>query len=38
VKFVDLGKTYVKENGDKKLVFEHLNGLVRRLDKVAVVE
>jgi ATP-binding cassette subfamily F protein 3 len=37
VKFTDLGKTYVKENGDQKLVFENLNGLVRRLDKVAVV-
>lgn len=37
VKFAELGKTYEKENGDLKLVFEKLNGLVRRLDKVAVV-
>ena len=37
VKFLGLGKTYIKENGDQKLVFENLNGLIRRLDKVAVV-
>jgi ATP-binding cassette subfamily F protein 3 len=37
VKFAELGKTYIKENGDQKLVFKNLNGLVRRLDKVAVV-
>ncbi len=37
VKFTGLGKTYVSEDGKEKTVFRNLDGLVRRLEKVAVV-
>lgn len=37
VKFEGLSKYWQKENGDKKLVFKDANGLVKRLDRVAVV-
>jgi ATP-binding cassette, subfamily F, member 3 len=36
VKFTGLGQTY-ETSGQKKVVFQGLNGLVRRLEKVAVV-
>jgi len=37
VKFANLKKIYLKENGAEKLVFENLRGQIQRLDKVAVV-
>ncbi len=37
VKFEGLGKTWVKENGDEKVVFRNARALVKRLDRVAVV-
>ena len=37
VKFSDLSKVYVKENGAEKSVFKNLKGQVQRLEKVAVV-
>jgi len=37
VKFANLKKIYLKENGSEKLVFENLRGQIQRLDKVAVV-
>jgi ATP-binding cassette subfamily F protein 3 len=36
-KFTDLGKIWNKENGTEKVVFNGASGLVRRLDRVAVV-
>lgn len=37
VKFEGLGKSWVKENGEAKEVFKNAKGLVKRLDRVAVV-
>ncbi len=37
VKFENLGKAYQRENGNDKLVFKGASGLVKRLDRVAVV-
>ncbi len=37
VKIERLGKTYTLDNGAKRLVFNGANGMVRRLDKIAVV-
>jgi len=37
VRFKELGKTWEREDGGIKLVFENATGLVKRLDKVAVV-
>lgn len=37
VKFSDLAKIYKREDGAEKLVFSGANGLVKRLDRVAVV-
>lgn len=37
VKFANLGHTYTMPDGKQKTVFKNLNGLVRRLEKVAVV-
>lgn len=37
VRFKELSKTWDREDGAKKLVFENATGLVKRLDKVAVV-
>jgi ATP-binding cassette subfamily F protein 3 len=37
LKLEGLAKIYKKENGDEKLVFRNAQGLVKRLDRVAVV-
>lgn len=37
VKFVDLAKVYELETGEKRPVFSGVSGVVRRLDKIAVV-
>lgn len=37
LKFEGLGKIWHKENGQEKIVFKNANGLVKRLDRVAVV-
>lgn len=37
LKLDSLGKTWIRENGDEKLVFKNANGLIKRLDRVAVV-
>ncbi len=37
VKMAGLGKTYPKDDGGEKLVFSNVNGVVRRLEKIAVV-
>jgi ATP-binding cassette subfamily F protein 3 len=37
VKIANLAKEYTLENGGKKLVFKNANGMIRRLDKVALV-
>lgn len=37
VSLQNAGKTWIKEDGSPKKVFSNLNGMVRRLDKVAVV-
>jgi ATP-binding cassette subfamily F protein 3 len=37
VKFSNLGKTYSKENGAEKSVFQNLQGQIQRLQKIAVV-
>ena len=37
VKFENLGKIYKREDGKEKLVFKGASGLVKRLDRVAVV-
>lgn len=37
VKFENLGKVWTKENGKEHLVFKGATGLVKRLDRVAVV-
>lgn len=37
VKFEGLSKFWPKDNGEEKLVFKDANGLVKRLDRVAVV-
>lgn len=37
LKLENLGKIWLKENGDEKLVFKNANALVKRLDRVAVV-
>jgi len=37
VKFQNLGKVWTRENGSEKLVFKGASGLVKRLDRVAVV-
>jgi ATP-binding cassette subfamily F protein 3 len=37
VKFQDLGKIWQREDGKEKLVFKGATGLVKRLDRVAVV-
>lgn len=37
VKFANLAKIYKRDDGAEKLVFSGANGLVRRLDRVAVV-
>jgi ATP-binding cassette subfamily F protein 3 len=36
VEFVDLAKTWVREDGVEKPVFHGINGMVQRLDKIAV--
>ena len=37
VKLDHLGKTWIQQNGQIKKVFENVNGMVKRLDKIAVV-
>lgn len=37
VKFTTLGKTWVRDDGGQKLVFKGATGLVKRLDRIAVV-
>ena len=37
VKLESLGKTWVQQTGQIKKVFENVNGVVKRLDKIAVV-
>lgn len=37
LKFENLGKQWVQDNGQTKLVFSNAKGLVKRLDRVAVV-
>lgn len=37
LKIENLGKVWIKENGEEKLVFRNANALVKRLDRVAVV-
>jgi len=37
VKFTGLGKTWVRDDGGQKLVFKGATGLVKRLDRIAVV-
>lgn len=37
LKLENLGKVWKKENGEDKVVFRNANGLVKRLDRVAVV-
>ncbi|MFN8792494.1 MAG: ABC-F family ATP-binding cassette domain-containing protein [Bdellovibrionales bacterium] len=37
VKFQNLGKVWTRDNGSEKLVFKGASGLVKRLDRVAVV-
>lgn len=37
LKLENLGKVWIKENGEEKLVFKNAKALVKRLDRVAVV-
>lgn len=37
VKLEGLGKVWLKDNGEEKLVFRNANALVKRLDRVAVI-
>lgn len=36
-KFTNVGKEWTLENGERRLVFKGVSGIVRRLDKIAVV-